>query len=91
MHGCQFGGFFSKFDGFKGIPYVKCWKQFGFVKKMKVGMGYTGLSMALLTVWEGSRQMRTFAGFVAVAGRSHTTMLETQGVGYFPAPVDPFE
>ena len=46
-------------------------------------MGYTGRNMALLTVWDGSKQMRTLAGLVADAGRSRTTMLEIQGVGSF--------
>ena len=33
--------------------------------------------------WEGSKHMRTLAGFVVVAGRSHTTMFDIHGVGAF--------
>ena len=39
--------------------------------------------MALLTVWEGSKQILTLAGLLAVAGHSCTTMLDIHGVGLF--------
>ena len=44
-------------------------------------MGYTGLMMALLIVCDGSRQIRTLAGFVSEAGCSRTTIFEIQGLG----------
>ena len=37
--------------------------------------------LALFTVWEGSKQILTLAGFLAVAGRSRTTMLDIHGIG----------
>ena len=53
------------------------WKWLMF--SSRVGMGYTGL-MIVLIVCDGSRQMRTFAGFVSEAGRSRITIFEIQGV-----------
>ena len=57
------------------------WKRWIFSSRVR--MGYTGLIIALLSVCQGSRQMRTLAGFVAVPWRSRTTMLESQCVGSF--------
>ena len=48
---------------------------------LSIGIGYTGLFIALLTVCEGSKQMRNLVSFVADAGCSRTTILEIQGVG----------
>ena len=38
--------------------------------------------MALLKVWEVSSQMRSFAGFVAVATRSRTTPFRNPNYGF---------